>query len=105
LAEAKQRAKAKLKAIVTDGLITYEDIVKKEFFTLKAPRIKHVMVPSIKDKINNNVLECFHGTIRERGMFSSPLFHIDSFLPVKIRGLKPRRKNPKNRKEKHLNFA
>jgi len=82
LAEAKQRAKAKLKAIVTDGLITYEDIVKKEFFTLKAPRIKHVMVPSIKDKINNNVLECFHGTIRERGMFSSPLFHIDSLQSI-----------------------
>ena len=66
LAEAKQRAKAKPEAIVTDGLRAYEDAVKKEFFTLKAPRTKHVRLPSIRDKINNNVLERFHGTIRER---------------------------------------
>jgi len=33
---------------------------------LRKPRVKHVRNVGFKDKVNNNIIERFHGTIRER---------------------------------------
>jgi transposase-like protein len=65
-AEAKARAKKKPKVVVTDGLPAYIKAFKKEFFTLKKPRIKHIRNVGFKDKTNNNLIERLHGTVRER---------------------------------------
>lgn len=65
-AEAKDVAKIKPQIVITDGLRAYEDAFKKEFFTLKSPRTKHLRLASIRDKVNNNPIERFHGTVRER---------------------------------------
>jgi len=65
-AEAKDVAKVKPKIVVTDGLHAYEDAFRKEFFTLRSPRTKHLRLVSIRDKVNNNPIERFHGTVRER---------------------------------------
>jgi len=65
-AEAKSVAKVKPQIVVTDGLRAYEDAFNKEFFTLRSPRTKHLRLASIRDKVNNNPIERFHGTVRER---------------------------------------
>lgn len=52
--------------VVTDGLHSYEDAFKKEFFTLRSPRTQHVRLAGIAKRENNNTVERLHGTIRER---------------------------------------
>jgi len=63
---AKRTAKAKPEAVVTDGLPAYIKAFKKEFFTLRKPRVKHIRMPRFTDRVNNNLVERLHGTIRER---------------------------------------
>jgi transposase-like protein len=53
-------------AIVTDGLRSYQDVIPKEFYTMKSPRTQHVRIPNIRDRSNNNMVERLHGTIRQR---------------------------------------
>ena len=65
-AKAKQIAKGKPQVMVTDGLHTYIDAFKKEFFTLRNPRTKHIRKPRFIDRTNNNIVERLQGTIRER---------------------------------------
>ena len=65
-AKAKQLAKRKPEIMVTDGLHTYIDAFKKEFFTLKGPRTKHIRKPRFRDRTNNNLVERLQGSIRER---------------------------------------
>jgi transposase-like protein len=65
-AEAKALAKSKPEFIVTDGLRAYEDAFNKEFFTLRNPRTRHIRLASIREHPNNNPIERFHGTVRER---------------------------------------
>jgi hypothetical protein len=38
----------------------------KGFFTLRKPRTRHIRLPSIRDKVNNNPIKRFHGIVRER---------------------------------------
>jgi transposase-like protein len=64
--EAKKTAGSKPAMMVTDGLRAYEDAFRKEFFTLKNPRTKHMRMPRFVDRTNNNIVERLHGTIRER---------------------------------------
>jgi transposase-like protein len=64
--EAKRMAKGKPDAIVTDGLPAYIKAFKKEFFTLRKPRVKHIRMPRFIDRTSNNPLERMQGTIRER---------------------------------------
>lgn len=66
LAEARNLAKIKPLAVVTDGLRAYQHAITKEFRTMKAPRTQHVRVPNIRNRSNNNMVERLHGTIRER---------------------------------------
>lgn len=65
-AKAKNRAKGKPKTIVTDGLPAYIDAHRKEFFTLKKPRTEHIRHIRLQGDLNNNLIERFHGTRRER---------------------------------------
>lgn len=64
--EAKRMAKKKPDAVVTDGLPAYIKAFKKEFFTLRKPRVEHIRMPRFVDRINNNPVERLQGTIRER---------------------------------------
>lgn len=65
-AKAKKIAKKRPSFVVTDGLLSYEDAFKKEFYTLDWPKTKHVRLASIHGYVNNNIVERLHGTIRER---------------------------------------
>jgi transposase-like protein len=64
----KTKAVGKIKPdrVIADGLHSYEDASKKEFFTLRGPRTKHVRMPRSRDKTNNCLVERLNGTIRER---------------------------------------
>jgi len=64
--EAKKVAQKKPDAVITDGLRAYEDAFKKEFFTLRKPRTEHIRLARLGDKVNQNVIERLHGTVRER---------------------------------------
>lgn len=64
--KVKAVGKIKPDKIVTDGLHSYESAFKKEFFTLRNPRTKHVRMPRFRDLTNNNLVERLNGTLRER---------------------------------------
>jgi transposase-like protein/predicted RNA-binding Zn-ribbon protein involved in translation (DUF1610 family) len=63
---AKQIAQSKPQVMITDGLQSYNEAFKKEFFTLRNPRTKHIRKPRFVDKANNNMIERLNGTVRER---------------------------------------
>lgn len=63
---AKKRGKTKPSTMTTDGLPAYIKAFKKEFFTLRNPRTKHIRKPRFVDRKNNNIIERLNGTIRER---------------------------------------
>jgi len=56
----------KPKTIITDGLKSYHDAYKREFWTLKAPRTKHISHIRIRGDKNNNKMERLNGEIRDR---------------------------------------
>ena len=64
--KARKIAGTKPDFVVTDGLRSYQRAFKKEFFTLRNPRTKHIRNVGFRDKTNNNKIERFHGTFRER---------------------------------------
>lgn len=51
---------------ITDGLATYHDAYKKEFWTLKGPRTEHIQHITLKGDRNNNKMERFNGEVRNR---------------------------------------
>ena len=64
--KAKAVANTKPETIVSDGLHSYTRAFKKEFFTLRNPRVQHIQKPRFVDPMNNNIVERLNGTIRER---------------------------------------
>jgi len=52
--------------IITDGLPAYHDAYKKEFRTLKTPRMEHINAIELSGDMNNNKMEQFNGEIRDR---------------------------------------
>ena len=56
----------KPKTIITDGLKSYHDAYKKEYWTLKAPRTEHISHVRIRGDKNNNKMERLNGEIRDR---------------------------------------
>lgn len=64
--QAKEVAKTDPKVMVTDGLKAYIKAFKKEFYTLRSPRAKHIRKPRFVDQTNNNIVERMQGSIRER---------------------------------------
>jgi hypothetical protein len=60
-------AKSKPLTVTTDGLQSYQDAFKKEFFTLRKPRTEHIRSAGIRaTRRNNIVVERLNGTVRER---------------------------------------
>jgi transposase-like protein len=52
--------------VVTDKLPAYERAIKREFYTMKKPRLQqHVKLKNIREGTNNNIVETLHGTVRE----------------------------------------
>jgi len=63
---AKKVTGKKPMTIITDGLPSYHDAYKKEFWTLKNPRTEHVRHIKLKGDMNNNKNERFNGEVRDR---------------------------------------
>jgi putative transposase len=63
---AKKVTGKKPDVIVTDGLRSYHDAYKKEFWTLKNPRTKHIRHIKLSGDMNNNTMERLNGEIRQR---------------------------------------
>ena len=64
--KAKQIAKEKPESISTDGLWSYEKAIQKEFIKWRHPQTEHIRLAGISKKRNNNKIERFHGSFRER---------------------------------------
>ena len=63
------------KAIIHDGLRTYDDAFMKEYQTIKNPRVKNIRSISVRNEGLNSRVERLNGTMREsekvmRGMHS-----------------------------------
>ena len=62
---AKEIASENPQTIITDGLQSYRKGIKKEFHTRRTG-IKHLRCETLRTKVNNNKIERFHNTFRER---------------------------------------
>ena len=56
----------KPQTFITDGLRSYHDAYKKEFWTLKNPRTEHIRHITLRGDHNNNKMERMNGEIRDR---------------------------------------
>jgi transposase-like protein len=56
----------KPKTFTTDGLASYHDAYKKEFWTLKGPRTEHIRHIKLSGDMHNNKMERMNGEIRDR---------------------------------------
>ena len=54
------------KAIVHDGLPSYDKAYQKEFFTLKNPRVKNIRSISVRHEGLNSLVERLNNTARDR---------------------------------------
>jgi transposase-like protein len=63
---SKEVAGKKPETFITDGLASYHDAYKKEFWTLKGPRTEHVRHIKLRGDIHNNKMERMNGEIRDR---------------------------------------
>jgi putative transposase len=63
---AKKATGKKPMKMITDGLPAYHDAYKKEFWTLRNPRTKHIRHIKLKGDMNNNTMERLNGEIRDR---------------------------------------
>jgi putative transposase len=63
--DSKKRANGP-KAIIHDGLRSYDEAFQKEYFSLKNPRVKIIRSVSLTHEGLNSKVERLHGTIRER---------------------------------------
>jgi len=66
--KAKETAKTNPEFIVTDGLHAYNKAFKMEFpaWWRKDTKINHIRLKDLETHPNNNIIERFHGTFRER---------------------------------------
>jgi putative transposase len=63
---SKQLTGKKPMTFITDGLSSYHDAYKKEFWTLKGPRTEHVRHITLRGDHNNNKMERMNGEVRDR---------------------------------------
>jgi hypothetical protein len=54
------------KAIVHDGLTSYDDAFQKEFYSMKSPRIQNIRSIGTNEKGLNPKVERLNGTVRDR---------------------------------------
>jgi len=63
---SKQLTGKKPMTFITDGLPSYHDSYKKEFWTLKGPRTEHIRHITLRGDHNNNKMERMNGEVRDR---------------------------------------
>jgi transposase-like protein len=63
---AKKVTGKKPETLITDGLPSYHLAYKREFWTRKTPRTKHIKHIKIRGDMNNNKMERLNGEIRDR---------------------------------------
>jgi putative transposase len=64
--QGKEIAGKKPNVLISDGAPNFHDAYKKEFFTVKNPRTKHVQHIRLQGDIHNNKMERFNGEVRDR---------------------------------------
>lgn len=64
--KAKQVSSIRPDIIITDGLQSYNKAIMKEYGTMKPQQTKHIRLESIRAHVNNNKVERYHNTFRER---------------------------------------
>jgi transposase-like protein len=64
--------------IITDGLPAYHDAYKKEFWTQKNPRTKHISAIRFRGDHNNNKMERMNGEVRDREEVMRGLKKVDT---------------------------
>jgi len=63
---AKQVTGKKPDTLITDGLKSYHQAYKREFWTLRNPRTEHIRHIKVQGDMNNNKMERLNGEIRDR---------------------------------------
>ena len=63
--DAKRKTKIP-KAIIHDGLPSYDGAFQKEFYTKKNPRVRNIRSISVRNQGLNSKVERLNGTMRER---------------------------------------
>jgi putative transposase len=63
---AKKVTGKKPDVIITDGLRSYHDAYKKEYWTQRKPRTQHIRHIKLRGDMNNNKMERLNGEIRQR---------------------------------------
>jgi transposase-like protein len=66
LRKAKEVAEKKPDVIISDGLQSYQQATRSEYYTLKNPRTKHIREIYFTHSANNDMMERLNSTIRER---------------------------------------
>jgi transposase-like protein len=64
--EGKEIAGKRPNVLISDGAPNFHDASKKEFFTVKNPRTKHVQHIRLQGDNHNNKMERFNGEVRDR---------------------------------------
>ena len=63
---AKEATGKKPMTFITDGLPSYHDAYKKEFWTQKGPRTEHIRHITLRGDHNNNKMDRINGEVRDR---------------------------------------
>ncbi len=64
--EGKQISGKKPNILISDGAPNFHVAYKKEFFTLKSPRTKHIKEITLQGEVHNNKMERLNGEVRDR---------------------------------------
>ncbi|MDP2949516.1 MAG: IS6 family transposase [Chloroflexota bacterium] len=75
---AKRRSKTTPRFILSDGLAAYPDAVEQVF----GASARHVKMQGLTSEINTNLIERFHGTLKERTKVMRGLKTMDSALTI-----------------------
>lgn len=73
--EAKKIAPNQPKAIIHDGLPSYNEAFQKEFFTLKNPRTMNIRSVSVRNEGLNSKVERLNGSVRDREVVMRGMDH------------------------------
>jgi hypothetical protein len=68
----------KLNVLISDGAPKFHVAYKKELFTLKSPRTKHIKHIRFKGDQNNNKVERLNGEVRDREKVMQGLKKVDT---------------------------
>lgn len=76
--EAKKINPEKPRAIIHDGLASYNEAFQKEFFTLKNPRTMNIRSVSVRNEGLNSKVERLNGSVRDREVVMRGMDHKES---------------------------